>query len=282
VARKEIPYAATDDAAVDLYLAREIRRAQGELEDLTRRPFFVTHFCTEELAQLLGWEQGVDFDEIIQALSYDVASWRTTTGRTELPWAPIVLKPGGEDDLLVPAQHYQLALAQSTEIADVPVAWLQADAPAGTLHLLPFAVQDVSVSYFTLFGIHPAGYRAGLSEHVPLLIHLDYYAGIVERTAVGGGTFDPAAYPFNTRWPQTDVITYQAMIGKRMAGPVLQKIAPAIARGGVSLSIDGVSRSVNTQSLSQQAQEYTQEALAWAESGRGRAKRGPGWVFVGR
>lgn len=281
VAAREFPFAGSSDAAVESFLSREIRVAQGVLEDRTRRPFFVTHFCTEELANQLAWVQGVDFDEIVLPLTYDTTAWQTTSGRTELTWAPLALKV--VDGKLSAVGHYWLALAQVDKIAEVPVGWIQADALRSTLHLMPQALTDVGISYFTLFAMHPAGWRSGLAQHVPLLVHVDYWAGLCERTAVGGSTpYDPVAYPKNTRWPQVQVAEYQQMIGKLTAASLYRKLSPALNRGGVSLSIDGISRSVNPQLLSQMANENQAEALDWAD-GRGKAKgEGVGWVFVGR
>lgn len=256
--------AATDVVASGLFLETHIRAAQNRLEELSRRRFFVTRFCTQELAAQLSLTLGAagdnGYDEIIQGATYDVDQFRSVSARQELDWKPVVGN----------IQNYMLTMSQSAKIAQVPITWCQVDAEHGVVHLMPQALTELGLTYFTIFALNPLVYRPGLGTLVPLLVHIRYRAGYCERTAVGGSApYDPDAEQYNSIWPQNLIAEYRTYIAQFAAARVYRILGPRITRGGVNLSIDGVSRSANNQTLTMLADQYERDAREWAQGSLG-------------
>lgn len=272
MAQREVPGAPTADAAVAAVIARHIRSAMRVLEEGTHTPFFMTRFCTQELASQDHLTLGTDYDVELQPLDYQVNQWRSASGRTELPRMPVKV-----------ITTMRLSLGNGGKIADIPNDWLNTDRRKGVIHILPNALTSLSATFFTIFAIHPMLLRPGLGETTPMLVHLRYTAGLCERTATDGvSVFDPTgggAGLFNTPWDQQEVADYQAALESLAALPIARKILPSVTRGGISLGVDGLSRSVNAQTLRDDMKEW-QVAVQEFTTRERRQAIGVGAVFV--
>lgn len=273
MAREEIPDAGTDDDAVELFLTSLIRAAQYVLEDMSRTAFFVTRYCTRELATQLGLTLGQagsgGYDEELSPQDYDVGQWRRASGRTELARGP-----------LISIQTFRLSLTGDNKLADIPVDWINPDYRKSIVHILPGAFTSLSATFYTIFAIHPMLVRPGLGEITPLLVHTQYQAGLCERTATNGtDPYDPTALIYNTRWNQAEVHAFKAALQDLAAATVARRLAPVITRGGVQLAIDGVSRSANPEVLLKNAAEWEGNALKFAARQK-EVAQGVGAVFA--
>ncbi len=265
IARTQFPSAATDADARASYLSQQIRSAQARLEAEAETKFFVTRFCTEELALQEELELGTDFDEYIQPLNYDHDQHRANTCRTQLPWTPLV--PGRNADLTQRrvVQQFVFSAPGGARTIDLPGEWLQADCDTGTLHILPNAIVSHGLTLPTFLALTPYEYRQGIGQRVPLFVHVRFSAGMLQLPADPGDwdDWDPEARPFDTIRSQVEVADFQQAIAQQVGAQVFSALVPVIARGGVSLSVDGLSRSANPQVLTQQAQMLESAVRDW-------------------
>lgn len=260
VASAAYPAESSVSDAVAKLLSRAIRAAQSRMEDLSETPFFVTRYCTPELARSGDLQLGVDYDAISQPRNYIRERWIRQSGRINLPKHPVLS-----------IEQYKLSLGQDAVVYDIDLNWVQIDQKHASIYVLPSGLATAGLSFQNLYG-YGVWVRGSATGQVPLLIHLRYTAGLVQRTGTAddpGNTdlpYDPDADQKNTIWDQALVDEYQERLLLFAAALLMKPIGQYIERGGVSISLDGLSQTVNPQLLQQRAESYVKVAEDWARS----------------
>lgn len=263
---------------VDEIAAEEIRKAQFEIETKTRMPYFVTRYCTREVAAYPDGNEGgtplvigTDFDRILEPLDYIVADWQQGSGRVTLPWTPI-------DEI----ELYRFSFANQGQIVDLPLTWINKNDMHGAINLMPHGLGINETQYFRLLLLFPF-YRGSLSGTViPNIIHIRYTAGLVDARLGESDEYDETAAlnpEKQTNWDQGLVMAFQRGIAEMASAPILRNLANEIDRGGASISFAGLSESVNPGTLEDRADRNEQRATKWAEDLRS-SIIGPVFVLV--
>ena len=269
MAAAEYPTSESDSDRLNSFVTQRIQSAMGLLERKTGVPFFITRYTTRALAAQYSLVQGTDFDLYHEALSYDVEQWRLASGRTELPRMP-----------LASVDHFDLTLENAGDnIIHIPDDWLNKEYRSSTVHIMPWAINDVvATKLYYLFSILPFA-RPGLVGMIPLLVHVAYRAGLVDLSLYSGTPpqFTPEP-PYQSSWEQTDITTYALKVAEHAAGQIMKDCAPAI-RGWVNVSLGSRSRSANSPMLTQMGQDMIDRAECWGLEYR-QSESGPGFVFV--
>jgi hypothetical protein len=257
LAQAAYPDAVDTDTAIDTLMTSAIRAAQWKLENLTGVPFFVTSYCTKELATQNSLILGTDFDQYVQPLDYRRDAWLKQQARTDLPKRPIKS-----------VEQFRLTLENNAQVTDIDVTWLQVDREHGLLYVLPSGLATAGISFQTIYGLS-IFLRGAATGKVPLLIHVRFTAGLVERTGTyadpnGTDDYAPDVSPKNTDWDQELVEAYQKALEKYAAALVMPQLGQYLDQGGRQISLDGLSENVNPQALLQRAEAYLKDATAWA------------------
>lgn len=250
------PDAADADTAIDSLFAAAIRAAQWKLENCTGVPFFVTRYCTRELAAQNTLTLGTDFDQYVQPLNYRRDAWLKQQARTDLDKRPVKT-----------VTQFRLTLENDAQVTDIDATWLQVDREHGIIYVLPSGLATAGISFQTIYGLS-VFLRGAATGKVPLLVHIRYTAGLVERTGSyadpsGGSAYAPDISPKNTDWDQDLVEAYQKALEKLAAALVMPQLGAYLDQGGRQISLDGLSESINPQTLMQRAEAYEKAALEW-------------------
>lgn len=272
VASAAYPDASDPDTAVETLVSSAIRSAQYRLEERSEIPFFVTRYCTRELASQESLTLGTHFDRYIQPQAYRRDNWLKQTGRTRFPHA-----------FLDSIQNFKLSLSNNAEIAALNLTWLQRDDEKGVVHVIPSGLATAGLNFQTLYGVS-LFVRGAAVGRVPCLIHLRYSAGLVQRTGSyadpeSEDAYDPEAFPVNTNWSQELVEAYREALGHLATGILYKPVGAYLSAGGVRIALDGLSESIDGGELQTRGKDLEQEALRWAEGMRDRV-RGPAVAFI--
>jgi hypothetical protein len=250
-----------EETAVTALLTRAVRAAQQTLERRSRVPFFVTRYCTRELATQENLTLGTDFEEWVQPFTYRQDRWLKQSARTDLG-RPFVTS----------IEQFRLTLEGNARLLDVELSWLQLNREKGVVFILPSGLATAGLGYQ---GIHATGawLRGAATGQIPLLVHVRFTAGLVSRTGSYAdpddeSAFDPDADGFNTEWDQDLALEYQHQITLLAAASLMPSVGSYLEKGGLSISLDGLSEQVNSTLLQQRADNYEKGALAWAEAFR--------------
>jgi len=241
-------------------IAREhILTAQYELREACGMPFFSTRFVTGEVATAEALVLDTDYDELIDPVPYEIEAWRFNTGELDFRYTPVST-----------LTRVRFAL-HDNKIADLPDEWLNVVARQGQVHTIAYGGNPVYFNLITLFPFYQPGMMAGI---LPAVLHLQYTAGLVSRTA-----YDPDAAAKSTSWGQMEVVAYQSAIARLAAAKWMWQLGNALDAGGVSAAIDGMSESINPGVMDQRAQKMSDAAMAWANRVRDQ-QRGPVMVVI--
>lgn len=255
--------------SIDRIAAQYIRAAQYEVESTLRIPYFLTRFCTREIAFQDGLVQGVDFDLYEEPSDYILSDWWRGTGRTRTHWTPVdIYTP--RDNPTVGIARFALTLQATNRFYNVQPEWENIDDYTGEIHIMPYGPGLTGQTVYSLFAVVPIYRAAQNTGVVPKFIHLRYTAGLVEWDPSSPGSYDPLTIPVPTRWDGTFVTAFQVAISQQAAADMLRLITNLIDRGGASISLDGLSESVNPQVLWNRADGLEQLSRAWIQRAKQR------------
>lgn len=272
VAEIAYPDAVSIEEAVTSLLTDTVRAAQGELERTSECPFFVTRYCTREVASQDTLVMGTDFDEYVQPMTYNRDNWLRRSGRTVLPKFP-----------LSSITSFKLSLEQNAQVDSIDTSWLQRNDEAGVVNVIPSGLATAGLNFQSLMGVAVFA-RGAATGTVSMLVHVRFAAGLVERTGTyaaptGGAPYDPAALNKNTLWNQARVAEYQTKIKEFATAILMRPVGITLANAGASISLDGMSEQVNGDYLVNQAKTIKEETLAWAQGLR-QTQKGPRMVVI--
>lgn len=262
-------------------LAEEhIRASQAELERALQMPFFVTRYCTEEVAARPGGSttpsdpalvMGTDYDRIIEPLDYIIEDWTNGKARVRAPWKPV-------DSVAL----FRITFAEGGHIVDLPLEWLNRNSLRGILTLMPHGIGITGTQYFRMLLLFPFYRGGGGGDVIPHVLHLRYAAGLVDAHLGEEDEYDAEAAvepQKDTKWDQGLVQQYQRMIGLHASAPILRELASEIDKGGASVSFAGLSETINPGVISGRADANEEKADELAAKLRDQLQ-GPTFVTV--
>lgn len=263
---------------VDEVAGDHIRSAQWELEQSSSFPYFVTRYCTEEVAARPDGSSGgtplvlgEDYDRILQPMDYIIDDWMNGSASVKLPWRPIYS-----------IALYRFTFTGGAQIVDLPLGWANPNCMTGRLSIMPQGLGITSTQYYRLLLLFPFYRGSPCGTVIPNLIHMRYSAGLVDANLGDSDEYDDAAAEApqkNTKWEQGIVSRFQRAIGLLASATLMRELASEIDKGGASISFAGLSESVNPQVLTQRADNNEKKATEWSDTIRGQYL-GPLMVMV--